>query len=61
MNEEHIRNNLPPLERALSDTLDEYMINLHGIIQGWAYPDDFIYNLEKRGYKIVSIDKSEGR
>jgi hypothetical protein len=48
------RKDLPPLERAVSDTLDEWLVRLHGIFSSWAGPDEFIYWLEKRGYVIVS-------
>ena len=57
--EENKRENLPPLQRAVSDTLDDYMRRLHGIISSWAYPDDFIFNLEKRGYTVVPIKKGD--
>jgi len=47
------RDELPPLERAVSDTLDKYLWQLHGIISSWAYPKEFIDGLKERGYVIV--------
>jgi hypothetical protein len=35
------RKDLPPLERAVSDTLDEWLVRLHGIFSSWAGPDEF--------------------
>lgn len=59
LNAIHIRqrDKLPPLERAVSDTLDEYMHRLHGVHSSWASPVEFIEWLKKRGYEIV---KDEG-
>ena len=49
---EQTRESLPELERAISDTLDEYLSRLHGIFSSWAYPDEFIEFLGERGYVI---------
>jgi len=48
------RDKLPPLERAVSDTLDEWLVRHHGIFSSWASPYEFIEWLEKRGYKIIA-------
>ncbi len=54
-NVEAIRNrdDLPDLERAVSDTLDEYLMRIHGIASSWAYPSDFMLWLNHKGYKII--------
>jgi hypothetical protein len=54
---EQKRDSLPPLERAISDTLDEYLFRLHGIISSWAYPYEFIEWLNERGYIIHAKDQ----
>ena len=46
------RDDLAPLERAVSDTLDEWLIREHGIFSSWANPSNFIDWLKKRGYEI---------
>lgn len=51
------RDELPPLERAVSDTLDTWMIQMHGIFSSWADPEFFISLLAKNGYKIVKIEE----
>ena len=54
------RDELPPLERAVSDTLDEWLVRMHGIFSSWAFPIEFIEWLKERGYEIRKIDpKSE--
>lgn len=53
MSEGRKRNELPPRERAVNDTLDEYLARLHGIISSWAYPVEFLEFLEKRGYTVI--------
>jgi hypothetical protein len=52
LSREHKRDALPKLERAVSDTLDEYLSRLHGVFSSWAYPDEFIEFLAERGYII---------
>ena len=48
------RDELPTLERAVSDTLDEYLARLYGImVSSWAYPDEFIEFLSSRGFCIT--------
>ena len=47
------RADLPPMERAVSDTLDEWLVCEHGVFTSWAAPEDFLFWLEKRGYVIV--------
>ena len=48
-----LRSELPPLERAVSDTLDKWLFRLHGIISSWAAPYLFIEWLAEQGYEIV--------
>ena len=48
------RDELQPLERTVSDTLDEYLSRLHGITSSWAFPDEFIEFLRNRGYIITT-------
>ena len=48
------RDDLMPLERAVSDTLDEWLSRLHGIFSSWASPIEFIDWLDERGYIIVA-------
>ena len=51
------RDDLEPRDRAVSDTLDEYLARLQGIIaSGWVHPFEFIEWLEKRGYTIERIE-----
>ena len=50
------RDELSPLERAVSDTLDEWLIRLHGIVSSWSAPNLFIEWLNERGYDIVKKD-----
>lgn len=52
----HRRADLPPLERAVSDTLDEYLVRMHGIMSSWAHPDYFLEWLGKRGYTVVAAE-----
>ncbi len=54
------RDDLNPLDRAVSDTLDEYLSRMQGIIaSSWVHPVEFIYWLEERGYTIKRIDDKE--
>jgi len=55
--QERQRDNLPALERAVSDTLDEYLVRLHGIISSWSHPYEFIEWLNERGYIIHAKDQ----
>ena len=50
------RKKLPPKLRAVSDTLDEYLIRMHGMFVGWAHPFEFVAWLDKRGYEIRKKD-----
>jgi hypothetical protein len=50
------RNKLPPLEKAVSDTLDELLFRDFGVMSSWVHPEDFIEFLKDRGYKVVKID-----
>lgn len=53
------RDDLCPLDRAVSDTLDEYLIRIHGITTSWAHPCDFILWLQDRGYQIYKMVTEE--
>lgn len=46
------RDLLSPMDRAVSDTLDEYLSRIHGISTSWAYPVDFLLSLNQRGYVV---------
>jgi hypothetical protein len=50
---EYKRDNLPPLERAVSDALDEWLWRIHGVMSGWAHPHEFIDWLKERGYAVI--------
>ena len=50
------RDKLPALERAVSDTLDEWLCRMHGIFTSWADPVEFIEWLNNRGYEIKALD-----
>lgn len=49
------RADLPELERAVSDTLDEYLVRCHGVFSSWAYPYEFLEWLKERGYIIKKL------
>ena len=53
------RNMLAPLDRAISDALDEYLIRIHGITTSWTHPLDFLTWLQDRGHDVVPIEKEE--
>jgi len=53
------RDNLRPQARAISDTLDEWLSRLHGIISSWQNPDAFLAWLEMRGWTVVSVTAGE--
>lgn len=55
------RDDLPPLERAVSDTLDEYLSRHHGIVTSNANPEDFLDWLRENGHAVVPIAQAEGR
>lgn len=46
------RDELPPLERAVSDTLDEWLSRLHGTFTSWSGPVEFLEWLKERGYVV---------
>ena len=54
------RADLPPLERAVSDTLDEYLARLHGIMSSWAGPQEFLEWLRGRGYEVIERSLLQG-
>jgi len=47
------RDDLDPLTRAVSDTLDELLWRAHGISTSWSNPEWFIEWLAGRGYQIT--------
>lgn len=47
------RNDLEPLQRAVSDALDELNHRMHGLVSSDAYPDDFLGLLAEHGYAVV--------
>lgn len=51
------REYLAPLDRAVSDTLDEYLSRIHGITTSWAHPLDFLDWLQERGYNVVRMEE----
>ncbi len=51
------REDLPKMERAISDTLDEHLMRIHGITTSWSHPSEFMRWLDKRGYRIVGVIK----
>lgn len=54
------REDLPPLERAVSDALDEYLVRLHGRISSWVYPVEFLEFLAEEGYQVAPITNQSG-
>lgn len=48
------RDELAPLERAVSDTLDEWLYRLHEIVSSWQNPELFVEWLAGRGYTVVA-------
>lgn len=52
------RSELPPLEKAVSDTLDEYLHRLFGITSGWVHPYEFLLWLGERGYIIHAKEET---
>lgn len=51
------RQDLSPLFRAVSDTLDEYLSRTHSIQASWAHPGEFVRWLTEHG--IVPVDAGE--
>jgi len=49
------RDALSPQLRAISDTLDKWLMRIHGIRSSWASPDYFLRWLEGRGWTVVEI------
>ncbi|MGI5161418.1 hypothetical protein [Microbispora sp. CA-102843] len=49
------RDDLPPLERAVSDTLDDHLTRHHGIHSSSTHPRDFLETLAERGYQVVEL------
>ena len=50
----HERAQLSPRLKAISDTLDEWLVRMHGIFSGWAFPEEFETWLKEHGYIVVS-------
>jgi len=46
------RNEMNLKQRAISDTLDEYLVRMNGIFSSSQMPDEFEVWLNKRGYYI---------
>lgn len=58
LSEIRTRAELPELERAVSDTLDEHASRIHGIVaSSWSHPVEFLVWLEKHGYIVRSADE----
>ena len=51
------RKELSPKMKAISDTIDEYLVRMHGIHTSWASPVEFLEWLEERNYTIVWLDR----
>jgi len=49
------RDALSPRLRAISDTLDEWLIRLYRIRSSWTHPDVFFTWLEERGWTVMRI------
>ncbi len=55
------RDVLEPLDRAVSDTLDEWLVRMHGVFTSWNSPIEFIDWLGERGYVIVLKEPDNGK
>ncbi|GAA4221480.1 hypothetical protein FHR32_005104 [Streptosporangium album] len=53
------REDLPPLERAVSDALDELNSSMHGMLSSWSYPVEFLEFLAEEGHTVVSTAELE--
>lgn len=53
------RDELPPVERAVSDALDDVLHRHHGIMTAWSNPEDFLAALRNEGYDIVPISEPD--
>ena len=53
------RDALAPQLRAVSDTLDEWLMRAHGILSSWQHPDWFLEWLEKRGWTVADKARIE--
>lgn len=49
------RDDLDPMTRAVSDTLDELLWRAHGLATSWSNPEWFIDWLGERGYEVVPL------
>lgn len=47
------RDDLPPVERAVSDALDDTLARHHGITTSWSNPETFLRTLRDEGYDVV--------
>jgi len=55
LNDIRKRDELPEPYKALSDTLDEYLHRIYGIVTGWTNPVMFRVWLNENGLDITSI------
>ena len=55
MNKIRRREDLPPLERAVSEALDQLNHICYGTIHSWSYPVDFLGFLADEGYQVVPL------
>ena len=53
------RDDLPPLERAVSDALDELNVRCYGRVSGWVYPVQFLEFLAQEGHTVVPAAELE--
>lgn len=51
------RDDLPPLERAVSDTLDEWLVRMHGVTSSHSFPQEFLTWLREGGYEVIAADE----
>lgn len=47
------RDDMPPDLRAVSDTLDEYLMRMHGLVVSHTHAEDFIEWLAGNGYVVT--------
>jgi hypothetical protein len=56
------RDDLDPMERAVSDALDHVNHACHGLTSSWAYPEEFLEQLGDTGFDVVAtVDLDELR
>lgn len=47
------RDDLDPIERAVSDALDDILFRHHGIVTSWSNPETFLEILGDLGYVVI--------